>query len=297
MIKEIKVKTALHYHNSRIPTNWDLNIYRGCEHQCKYCFAQYSHQYLENNTDNFYDNIYVKTNIFEILDKELSKKTWKNTNLINISSITDCYQPIEKKYELMRKVLEVLIKHKQPVFILTKSSLIYRDYDLIKELSEKTFVNIGFSITTLDENIRKKIEPNVDNALNRLNILKEFSKLKCKTTIMFMPIIPYLTDTLTNIENIFKKGKEINVDYIMYEPVILKGICKINFYNFLKNTYYNTYKKIKKIYSNNAYANEIYEKKLDYIFNEMYSKYKIGNYNTYINDFELFKKLNKNELF
>jgi DNA repair photolyase len=300
VIKELKVKSAIHFHDSKFASNWDLNIYRGCEHRCKYCFAQYSHKYLNNGEYEFFGDIFIKTNIAEILDKELSKKSWKPTNILNICGITDCYQPVEEKYQLMKDVLKVLIKHKQSVFILTKSPLILRDYDLIKELSEVAYVNIAFTITTLDEDIRQKIEPNVKSSMERLLAMKEFSELNCKTVIMLMPIIPYLTDTTKNIENIFKISKEFGCNFLLSAPLNMRGFVKPNFYDFLKKDFPNTYQNIQKLYKG-AYSCKEYNEKLRKFLYQMRIKYKMlgsGGLDKSIEEYtKKFKPNEENDLF
>ena len=135
---EIESKTALNKLNRKRPYGWDLNIYRGCEHNCRYCFAMYSHDYLGNN--NYFEDIYIKKNIVELLEIELSKKSWKR-EVINIGGVTDSYQPLEERYKLMPEILKLLIKYKTPCIISTKSDLILRDYDLIDKLSKITYVN------------------------------------------------------------------------------------------------------------------------------------------------------------
>ena len=277
MIKEITTKTAIHQREPNFGSGYDLNIYRGCEHKCKYCFAQYSHKFLENDSTNFFNDIFIKTNIVEILDNELSKKTWKNTNIINVSAISDCYQPIEEKYQLMRRCLEIFIKHKQSIFLLTKSPLILRDFDLLERLSKVAYVNIAFSITSLNEEIRQKIEPNVISSFERLKILEYFSKTNCKRTIMLTPIIPYLTDRVSDIENIFKVAKDIKCNYLICDVLNMRGMVKDNFYNFLKNNFLEVYNKIHKLY-NGAYISKNYSTKLNNFINKMREKYNIyGN--------------------
>lgn len=132
----------------------------------------YSHKYLESNykeslnsknsnnssiSNHFFENIYIKSNIAEKLDIQLSKSSWKN-EMIAVGTVTDSYQPIEKEYELMPNILNTLIKHKNPAIISTKSDLIFRDLDLINELSEINFINIAVTITSLDDKIQKSIE-------------------------------------------------------------------------------------------------------------------------------------------
>ena len=119
----------------KVPYGWDLNIYRGCQHGCKYCYAMYSHKYL--NSEEFFTDIHVKTNIVDELEKELKRNSWKR-DVINIGGVTDSYQPAEAKYLLMPEILKLLIKDKTPAIISTKSKLILRDYDLIDKLSRIT---------------------------------------------------------------------------------------------------------------------------------------------------------------
>ena len=282
MFKEITVKSALHYHDTKFAANWDLNIYRGCEHRCRYCYAQYSHDYLNEN-GAFFDDIFVKINIAEVLDKELNRKTWKN-DLINIAGVCDCYQPAEEKYKLMRKVLNVLIKHKQQIFILTKSPLILRDYDLIDELSKKTFVNVAMTITTFDEDIRKKIEPNTCSSVERFDTLKKFTKLNCRTTLMFMPIIPYLNDDINGINNIYKLASEAGINNVISAPLNLRGSLKTNFFNFLKEEFPSTHEKIQHLYKT-AYVKKEYSEKLANFINKLKQKYKFRKFNaSYLNN-------------
>ncbi|MDR0571431.1 MAG: hypothetical protein LBG48_01115 [Rickettsiales bacterium] len=269
MIKEVQIKSAIHFHKAKFAANYDLNIYRGCEHRCQYCFAQYTQDYLNSN---FFGDVFVKTNIAEILDKELSKKTWKG-DLIDISAVCDCYQPLENRYKLMQGVLEVLIKHKNPVFILTKSPLILRDFDLIKKLSEVTKVCIGASITTLDENISKKLESNVVSGVERLEMLKEFASLKtCKTCVMLMPVIPYLTDTVKNIEDIFIISKKYKIDALICGILHLRGELKKKFFNFLSYNFPFTLKHLQRLYKA-AYVSKNYDDKFETFLRKIRKRY------------------------
>ncbi|HEY3388173.1 MAG TPA: radical SAM protein, partial [Prolixibacteraceae bacterium] len=216
MFEEIKVKKALNQINksSRItlPFNWDLNIYRGCEHGCNYCYALYSHSYLKERERSscaepgferndcfssvdekcsFFKKIYVKTNIIEALEKQLAARSWKK-EVINIGGVCDSYQPAEAKYELMRKVLALMIKYRNPVTISTKSDLILRDYDLLSELAELTSVNIAVTVTTMDENLSALLEPLASSPEKRFSVLRAFKNTAAITGIHMMPILPFL---------------------------------------------------------------------------------------------------------
>lgn len=154
--KEVRVKSPLNKLKRKIPYGWDLNIYRGCQHGCRYCYALYSHDYL--GSGDFYRDIHIKINIVEELEKKLKDPAWKR-EVINIGGVTDSYQPAEEKYQLMPQIIKLLIKYKSPAIISTKSKLVLRDFDLIDQLSRLTYINIAATITTVEEDVRKKIEP------------------------------------------------------------------------------------------------------------------------------------------
>ncbi|OYT60742.1 radical SAM protein, partial [Euryarchaeota archaeon ex4484_178] len=160
---EIYVKTALSKSGLE-STDYALNPYKGCEHRCVYCYSPYViHMPLEE----WNGVVYVKRNLPTVLDKELKKKK----GFITIGTVTDAYQPAEKKYEITRKSLEVLRRHRRDISILTKSSLILRDIDIIERIPH---AEIGVTITTLQEEWRRKIEPNASSIDERLRILEEF---------------------------------------------------------------------------------------------------------------------------
>jgi len=265
LYKEIQAKSALNKIDSFLPYQWDLNIYRGCEHKCQYCFAQYSHKYMES--DEFFDDIFVKTNIVEQLEKKLSSRTWKR-EMINIGGVTDSYQSAEEKYKFMPEIWKLMIKYKTPVNISTKSSLIIRDIDLINELSQITHVSLATSLCNLDPQLKDLIEPGASGVEERLRILREFKKTNVKLGWLAMPIIPYLTDSDKNLEGIFKLASEIGVDYLITHIMHLRGQTKNNFFNFLRRSFPELLGKYEELYKgayvNSDYKNEVYKKASHY---------------------------------
>ncbi|MHA1541055.1 MAG: radical SAM protein [Alphaproteobacteria bacterium] len=244
-LKELKAKSILHYHEQTFATNWDANIYRGCEHKCTYCFAQYSHKYLDKN--EFFNDIFVKSNAPELLNKELSKEKWGKFP-VNLSGVSDCYQPSEKEYKIMPNVLKAFISNKNPLVIITKSTLILRDLELIKELNKVAEVSILISVSALDETKRKLIEPNSAPTIERLKMLREFQKIGCKTAVLLMPIIPYISDDLENLEEIFRLTKLYNFDSITTHPLHLRGNTKNVFYKFLSENFPELLQKYKELF-------------------------------------------------
>jgi len=275
-VKEIKAKSMLHYHERTFATNWDANIYRGCEHNCKYCFAQYSHRYLESK--EFFKDIFVKINAAEILAYELGKRKW-NKSAVNVCGISDCYQPQEAKYKIMPKVIKSFIINKNPLVITTKSTLILRDMELLKELKEVAEVSIMISVSTLDEEKRKLIEPNSSPTIARMKMLKEFSGFGFKTAVLFMPIIPYISDDKKNIDEIFQITKEYNLGPINAWPLHLRGNTKNVFYSFLYEKFPELLPKYKILYQNGSVSKNYWLKLMEIISDrrkkyQLYSVYK-----------------------
>jgi len=258
--REIQCSTALNELKRKIPYGWDLNIYRNCRHGCKYCYAIYTNDFLENG--KYTDSVYIKTNIIEKLEKELSSKKWKR-EVINIGGVTDSYQPAEADHKLMPEVLKLLIKYKTPAIISTKSDLVLRDYDLIDELSRITYINIAATITSMDETIRKKIEPFGSKSIKRFEMLKTFRKTNASVGLHFMPIIPYLTDTHENIDALYQNAHEADVHYVLPGTLYLRGKTRTVFFDFIKNEFPDLYPKLQSLYKTGGapveYKNKLYE--------------------------------------
>lgn len=227
----ISCKSALNRINSRyLPFHWDLNIYRGCAHRCQYCYALYTHDYMDDH--RFFDTIYIKKNAADRLALELAKPSWKR-EVVNIGGITDSYQPIEAEQKIMPDVLRLLIRYKTPCIISTKSDLILRDFDLLDQLSRITYVNVAATITTTDEALRQKLEPSGVPSARRFEMLKAFEKTEVSTGVHMMPIVPLLTDRRENLEAVYAGGKTAGVDYLLPGLLNLKGRTRQNFFDFL----------------------------------------------------------------
>ena len=171
-----------------------LNPYRGCEHGCIYCYARPTHEYLGFSAGlDFESKIMVKADAPELLRKELASPKWK-PQVIFLSGVTDCYQPVERKLKLTRRCLEVLAEFRNPVFIVTKSQLVTRDIDLLAELARYQAVGILLSITTLDSDLRQIMEPRTSPPLARLKAISELAGAGIPVGVNIAPIIPGLTD-------------------------------------------------------------------------------------------------------
>ena len=270
---EIRVQSALNKLKRKVPYGWDLNIYRGCGHGCHYCYAMYSHDYIDT-AKSFHNDIYVKTNIVEQLEKELKAASWKR-EVINIGGVTDSYQPAEGQHRLMPQILKLLIKYKTPAIISTKSDLLLRDYDLIDELSRITYINIAATITTVDNAVSGKIEPGSVDAAQRFNVLKEFRKTNASIGLHLMPIIPLITDSKDNFEQMFAMASECGVHYVLPGTLYLRGKTRPYFFDFIQNEFPQVFPEFKALYKTGG-ANREYKNQLYQMVNPLRAKYSLS---------------------
>lgn len=177
-----------------IPFTYSINPYRGCEHGCIYCYARPTHEYLGLSSGiDFETKIIVKPDAPKLLEKRFKSRNWV-PQVIAFSGNTDCYQPVEKQLELTRKCLEVFLKFRNPVGIITKNALILRDLDLLQELAKYDLVATTLSITTLDNSLCRKMEPRTSAPLKRLDALEKLVAAGIPASVNVAPVIPGLTD-------------------------------------------------------------------------------------------------------
>ena len=221
---------------------FSANPYQGCEHGCIYCYARNSHTYWGYNAGiDFEQKIMLKHNAAGILRKELMHKNWKVLP-VTFSGNTDCYQPAEAKYKLTRSMLEVMLELQHPVGIITKNSLITRDLDILKALNEKNLIHVAVSITSLDEKLRRDLEPRTATAAQRLNVVKTLSSHGIPVTVMFAPIIPGLNSH--ELMAVAKATSEAGALGIGYTMVRLNGQVSDIFKEWLLRVYPDRYDKV-----------------------------------------------------
>src|SRR5438309_1236092 len=171
-----------------------VNPYRGCEHGCIYCYARPFHEYLGFSAGlDFETKIMVKENAPELLRRELSSPKWK-PKVIALSGVTDCYQPVERKLKLTRRCLQVLAEFRNPAVIVTKNHLVTRDADVLRELARHNAAAVFISVTTLDADLRKVMEPRTSPPAGRLSAIESLSKAGIPVGVLVAPVIPGLTD-------------------------------------------------------------------------------------------------------
>ncbi|WCM41519.1 PA0069 family radical SAM protein [Flavobacterium sp. CBA20B-1] len=192
-ILEVFPKTIVNkVKGNSLPFLYSVNPYQGCEHGCAYCYARPTHQYWGFSAGvDFERIILVKKNAPELLEQFFLKRGYK-ASTIQLSGNTDCYQPLERKLEITRKILQLCLDYRHPVSIITKNSLILRDLDLLKSLAAKNLVNVSLSIPTINEDLRRVLEPRTSSVKTKLKALQTLSENNIPTHVMVAPIIPGL---------------------------------------------------------------------------------------------------------
>jgi DNA repair photolyase len=171
-----------------------INPYRGCEHGCVYCFARPTHAFLGLSPGlDFESKLLVKPEAATLLERELSSPNYE-PRVIAIGTNTDPYQPIERRYQVMRRILEVLERAGHPVGIVTKSALVLRDLDILARMAERNLAKVALSVTTLDPQLARTMEPRAATPMRRLEALRQLAKAGVPTTVMVAPVIPALND-------------------------------------------------------------------------------------------------------
>lgn len=177
-----------------IPFRYSVNPYRGCVHGCSYCYARPTHEYLGLNAGlDFETQVFVKHNAAALLREFLARPGWQ-PELIVFSGVTDCYQPAEREFKLTRQCLEVAARFGQPVGIITKNALVVRDVDLLKDLAARNLVHVNISVTTLDPQLARDMEPRTSIPAARLRAIETLASAQIPTRVMAAPIIPGLND-------------------------------------------------------------------------------------------------------
>ena len=210
VVSEITSKTILNH--VRQPDPWfglkyNMNLYRGCQHQCIYCDSRSVCYRLGDLAD-----IRVKVNALELLEDALPRKRVRGT--IGFGSMNDPYMPIEMKYRLTCGALEIIQDHQFPVHILTKSDLVLRDLDLLKEIS-RVYAAVSFTITTADDDLADKVEPGAPRPSARYRAMGQLADAGILTGVTMMPILPFLEDDPKNIRQIIKLAKDNGASYII----------------------------------------------------------------------------------
>ena len=290
MVNEIQVKSILNKHKKRddwFLDDYSVNPYSGCSFNCIYCYIRGS-KYGENMAKT----LSAKINAPELLEKQLSRRAKKGEyGIIALSSSTEPYMPIEEKLKLTRKLLEIILKYRFPVEIATKSKLVLRDLDLLKEIDKNAIlpddlkpklkhgVIISFSISTLNDKLAKILEPGAPKPMERLEAMKRCKERGFFTGVCFIPVLPFLSDSEEQVEETIKTVKEYGADFIFVGGLTLFGKgptdCKTLYYKFLGKYHPELVPKYKSLYRIFFAPSKEYQKELEEKSRRLCEKYGI----------------------
>lgn len=212
--------------------SYSVNPYRGCEHGCIYCYARPTHEYLGLSAGlDFETKILVKKDAAHLLREKLQSRTWQ-PETINFSGVTDCYQPIERKLQVTRSCLEVLLEFRNPFAIITKNHLVTRDLDIFKEMNQFQGVGVFISVTTLDGKLAEKMEPRTSHPQARLKAIETLANAGIPVGVMLAPLIPGLTDH--EMPGILKTIKSAGAKFAGYVPLRLPYVLDDLFISWLE---------------------------------------------------------------
>ncbi len=214
---------------------YSMNPYQGCEHGCVYCYARNTHNYWGYSAGlDFETKILIKKDAPQLLEQKLKSKNWEPRPIM-LAGNTDCYQPAEREYKITRQILEVLWKYRHPIGVITKSSLVLRDLDILKKLAEHRLLRVSISLTTLNEELRQFLEPRTASCAKRLHTIKTLVENGISVNVMLAPIIPGLNDH--ELLEMARQVAELGANSVAYTMVRLNGDIGEIFTDWLYKNY------------------------------------------------------------
>jgi DNA repair photolyase len=239
---------------SQMPFRWTINPYRGCTHACRYCFARPTHKYLDFDAGrDFEREIVVKVNAPELLAVELARASWKHEH-VALGTNTDPYQWVEGRYKLMPGIWKAMIDARNPSSVLTKSPLLLRDIELMRELAESADFSAALSVPTLDERAWRATEPHTPNPRARLEAVAELNRAGIRTGILIAPLMPGINDSPSAVAKILELASEAGADYVSGIALHLRGEVRKLFFGWLEQERPDLLPRYRELYRNGAYA-------------------------------------------
>jgi DNA repair photolyase len=276
-VRENEAKSILYRLNvPKLPFHWGANPYRGCQHDCWYCYARYTHEYLQLPLGMFQHVVFAKVNAATVLRKELMRRSWKR-ELVNLGTVTDPYQPIERRYRITRQMMQVFMECDTPVVLSTKSHLVLDDLDLLTEFSRKLFLNIVFSLTSTDEKLKRMLEPSTASVKQRFKAAEQLAKAGITVGVVMSPIFPALTDSRENMEKVVRMAADSGVSYFLADTLTLRSSARQYLLPYLEEHFPEVVPRYKALYRGDYPPREIVKgvKAMQY---ELAAEYGVNHY-------------------
>ncbi len=260
----------------RMPFTWTINPYRGCEFACKYCYARYTHEFMEMRDGvDFERKIYVKQHAAELLRRDLRKV--KPGEEIAIGTATDPYQPAERRFGVTRGILEVFAEQRgMDIGIVTKSDLVLRDTDLLREVERRNKLFVNLTITTINADLARILEPRAPRPDLRLAAVQKLNRAGVPAGVICAPVIPGITDSAHDLDALVKAAKEAGGRYIFANPLFLKPCSAAIFLPWLEKQFPHLVANYRERYGERAYLSAAYRKRISQLMAKLRQKHGIG---------------------
>ena len=269
--QEVRCRSALNPVKG-MPFEWTLNPYRGCTHACHYCYARRYHTQFELGADDeFASVIFVKTNLVEVLRRELERPSWKG-EYVAVGTATDCYQPIEGHYRLTRRALEALCEAGNPAGVVTKGPMIVRDRDVLADLAARAGCTVYMSVPCVDEDVWRALEPGTAHPLQRLRAVRELVDAGVRAGVLMNPIVPGISSKRSLMERTMRAIADHGARFVGCNVMFLEGGTRDHFLRWLPEHYPHLAEGYAQLYAR-KYAPAAYRAEVQRVFRELKDKY------------------------
>jgi DNA repair photolyase len=239
-----------------MPFKWSLNPYMGCEHRCTFCYVRAFEKRADRPSGEGYGRtVRVKTNIAEVLDRELSRRSWQREQ-VAIGAATDPYQPAEGRYRLTRACLAVLARHRNPASLITRGPMVVRDIDVLTDLARRGGVSVSFSIPTLDHEVWRRTEPGTAPPDQRLRAMRRLTDAGIKAGVSMAPILPGLSDRPDQLAKVVAGAREAGASYLWVNLLYLREGTREHFLSTLARDWPDLLPRYEALYRGRAYLPE-----------------------------------------
>jgi DNA repair photolyase len=273
----LPVKSILnHCESTRVPFSWTVNPYRGCEFGCQYCYARYTHEYMELDAHDFEKKIYVKQDSGRLAARDLGMEKVQGEH-IAIGTATDPYQPAEREFGSTRAILEQMAARKGlSISITTKSDQVLRDVELLRRIAEHSGVSVNLSITTLRPRLARILEPRAPRPDLRLHAVEELNRAGIAAGVFAMPILPGITDRKEDLDALARAARDAGAQWFAGSVLFLMPSSQKQFFPFLDAKFPKLAKHYREWFSREAYAPEEYRQKIAERVRALRKKYGLG---------------------
>jgi DNA repair photolyase len=262
--------------NRNLPFTWTINPYRGCEFGCRYCYARYTHEFMEMRDGmEFEQKIYVKQQTADLLRRDLRRV--KQGESIALGTATDPYQPAERRYQVTRGILEELSRHRGfELGIVTKSNLIVRDLDLLREVAKNNKLSVHVTVTTLETELARILEPRAPRPDLRIDAVRQISETGISVGVSCSPVLPGITDSTANLEAVVKAAAAAGARHIFAGALFLKPCSAAVFLPFLEQHFPHLVENYRQRYQGRSFLPASYGKRISQLIAHLREKYKLG---------------------